>query len=131
MTCKDIQRYLLDYSEFQLDPRTHAQIEDHLRHCETCTKVVNDFEQTVELLHSTSTQQPSEEFWEEFSSGVMRQVRKMKTPSRSLKRYLFPDPRIVAVALAALIIILGTILLSASGVVDMTAFKHVLSEIRW
>jgi NADH dehydrogenase/NADH:ubiquinone oxidoreductase subunit G len=118
MKCKYVQQHLLDYSESQLDRKTHAQIEEHLRDCAACRKELKDFEQTVELLQSSGIEAPPERFWEEFSSGVMRKVRRMDTPSRQLGSLFFPNLKMATIALATLAVILGAALLYTSGVLQ-------------
>lgn len=118
MKCKHVQQHLLDYSESQLDQKTHAMVEEHLRVCPTCTQDLNDFEQTVRILQTTPLEAPPERFWNDFTSGVMRKVRRMDTPTRPMGSLLFPSMKIAAVALATLLLVLGGTLLHRSGVLE-------------
>ena len=122
MKCKYVQQHLLDYSESQLDEKVHAQIEDHLRDCPACAKDLKDFERTVHLLQSTPLQAPPERFWDDFSSGVMRKVRRMDTPSRQIGSAFFPNMKMAVVALATLILVLGLTLLYTAGDLEERVF---------
>ena len=121
MKCKYVQQHLLDYSESQLDQKTYAMIEAHLRNCPACAQELKDFEQTVRLLQATPLETPPERFWDDFTSGVMRKVRRMETPSRQIGRSFFPNMKMATVALATLVLVLGLALLYTSGDLEKRA----------
>jgi len=109
MNCKTVQKKLLDYSEGILEQKASAQIETHLKSCVRCAQELKTFEDTVRLLQSVPIKEPSEEFWNDFTKGVMQNVRRVERTTASSRFVEFPRLRFSFVAVA-------TILLAAIGV---------------
>lgn len=108
MKCKRIQQYLLDYSEQLLDQENHHLVEEHLRHCPECARELQEIEQTIRLLQTLPVQVPPETFWPDFTSNVMRQIRKMEpVPSRLRNVFFFPHTKLAVVVFIALLVIGG------------------------
>lgn len=108
MKCKRIQQYLLDYSEQLLDQENHRLVEEHLRHCPKCAQELQEIEQTIRLLQMLPVQSPSETFWPDFTSNVMRQIRKMEpVPSRLRNVFFFPHAKLAVAVFIALLVIGG------------------------
>ncbi|GAK61198.1 putative transmembrane anti-sigma factor [Candidatus Vecturithrix granuli] len=108
MKCKRIQQYLLDYSEQLLDQENHHLVEEHLRHCPECAKELQEIEQTIRLLQTLPVQSPPETFWPDFTSNVMRQIRKMEpVPSRLRDVFFFPHAKLAVAVFIALLVIGG------------------------
>ncbi|MCP4396993.1 MAG: zf-HC2 domain-containing protein [bacterium] len=118
MKCKHVQQHLLDYSESQLDRKTHAIVEEHLHGCSVCAQDLQDFEQTIEILHSTPLQAPPERFWDDFRSGVMCKIRRMDTPTRHIGSAFFSNMKMATVVLATCLLVLGVVLLYTSGALE-------------
>lgn len=83
MKCQDVQQHLLDYSEQILDPHHQQQVEAHLHTCQACVQELRETEQMLTLLRKTELSAPPDLFWNNFTAGVMRQVRKADPPHRS------------------------------------------------
>lgn len=111
MKCKHIQYQLLDYSEDLLDRSTQELIKEHLQECAACRQELDDLEKTVHLLHVLPSQEPSEDFWNDFTTNVMRKIKRMEAPSVRPSFPFFPQFRMAAVAFAVLLIILGGVFL--------------------
>ncbi len=108
MKCKRIQQYLLDYSEHVLDQENQHLVEEHLRHCAECSKELQEIEQTLHLLQTLPLQEPPETFWPDFTSNVMRQIRKMEpVPSRLSNLFFFPHAKAAVAVLLVLLVIGG------------------------
>ena len=108
MKCKRIQQYLLDYAEQLLDQENHHLVEEHLRHCPKCAQELQEIEQTIHLLQTLPVQSPPETFWPDFTSNVMRQIRKMEpVPWRLRNVFFFPHAKLAIVVLIVLLLIGG------------------------
>lgn len=108
MKCKHVQKKLLDYFEGVLDPRTQLRISEHLQQCPVCAQELRDIEQTVTLLQSVPIQEPPEAFWPDFTTNVMREVRKAEaplTPERVF--FFFPNFRLAAAAAIIIALLVG------------------------
>ena len=115
MKCKHVQQYLLDYSEELLDQKTRFLVDEHLSKCAECTKELQEIEQTIHLLQSLPVQEPPETFWPDFTSNVMREVRKLDAvPVEKRSFFFFPKVRI-AMAVAVLILVISGLALYFSG----------------
>jgi hypothetical protein len=106
MKCKHVQQQLLDYSEELLEQKTRALIEGHLQHCPECRQELHDLNRTIDLLQSVPFQEPTEQFWHNFTTTVMRRIKHTEPiPARRMFSF-FPQAR-MAFAVAVLIILIG------------------------
>ena len=110
MKCKDIQKKLLDYSEGNTDQKTSLQIETHLRSCATCAQELQTFEETVRLLQSVPIKEPPEEFWNDFTRGVMQNVRRVERVTAPSFFVRFPRFNMAVVAVAAILLVMSGVL---------------------
>ena len=109
MKCKDVQKKLLDYSEGTLDPKTSMRVEMHLRTCEQCAEELKAFEDTVRLLQRMPIKEPSEEFWNAFTRGVMQNVRRVERTTAPSAFLYSPRLNVAFVAVATILVIAGAV----------------------
>ncbi len=107
MKCKDVQKRLIDYSEALIDQKKSVQIETHLRSCAKCSQELKTFEETVRLLQSVPIKEPPEEFWDDFTRGVMQNVRRVERASVPALAFRFPRLKIAIVAVATILLMLA------------------------
>ena len=110
MKCKDIQKKLLDYSEGNTDQKTSFLIETHLRSCAKCAQELQTFEETVRLLQSVPIKEPPEEFWNDFTRGVMQNVRRVERTAVPSFFVRFPRFKMAVVAVAAILLVMSGVL---------------------
>lgn len=107
MKCKRIQQYLLDYSEQLLDSENHHLVEEHLHQCPKCAQELQEIEQTLHLLQTLPVQEPPETFWPDFTSNVMRQIRKMEPVPSRLRNVFFFHHAKLAIAVVIVLVVLS------------------------
>ena len=59
LACRELVELISDYLDDALAPEARARFEEHLRTCEMCTQVVEQFRTTVELVGTLSEEQLS------------------------------------------------------------------------
>ncbi|GAK54566.1 hypothetical protein U14_05853 [Candidatus Moduliflexus flocculans] len=109
MKCKDVQKKLLDYSEGTLEPKTSLRVEMHLRTCAQCAEELKAFEDTVRLLQRMPIKEPSEEFWTDFTRGIMQNVRRVERTTAPSWFLQFPRLNVAFVAVATILVIVGAV----------------------
>ncbi len=117
MKCKHVQQQLLDYSESLVDSKSHSLIEEHLSSCSTCARELQEFEQTIHLLQSVPFQEPpdADAFWSDFTSNVMRNIRKTERIPEHRRLFIFPHSRMVFVAIAVFFMTFGSLMFYFTG----------------
>lgn len=112
MKCKHIQQQLLDYSEEGLAQHAQGLVETHLQQCPACRQELRELEQTVHLVQAIPSEDPSEAFWNGFTTDVMRKVKQMDPPAAARPSWFFlPQFRMAAaMAVAIFFLVLGGVL---------------------
>jgi hypothetical protein len=107
MKCKHVQQKMLDYTEHVLHDRAHEQVEHHLQSCQVCAQELEALQETLDMLAATPIQEPSESFWNDFTTDVMRKIRKADPPEPGW--YFFPSwqIRMASACIIVLILIAG------------------------
>lgn len=76
MKCKHVQQKMIDYAEHVLNGAAQQQIEQHVHTCRECSQELKAIQGTLELLSSNAKiHEPPEQFWNDFTTDVMRKVR--------------------------------------------------------
>ncbi len=115
MKCNDVQKRLIDYSEALIDRNISAQIETHLRSCAQCSQELKTFEETVRLLQSVPIKEPPEEFWNDFTRGVMQNVRRVERANVPALAFRFPRLKMAVVAVATILLLIVGLFFYTSG----------------
>ncbi|MFQ5570913.1 MAG: anti-sigma factor family protein [Rhodothermales bacterium] len=58
LNCEDVNRFIVDYLEETIPPRTRARFETHISKCPTCGPYFQQYLQTVELVSEAGTIHP-------------------------------------------------------------------------
>ena len=58
-SCRDVNRFLADYVEGDLAPRTHRRFEKHLDMCPACRTYVDQYTETIRLVKDDEVEIPS------------------------------------------------------------------------
>jgi hypothetical protein len=123
MKCKHVQQKLVDYSESLVDQKTRLLIAEHLQGCPQCAQELKDFEETIHLVQSVPIQEPPEMFWNDFTADVMRKIEITNhAPSAGTTLFSFSSFRMLAVAAAAFLLLIGSMLAYSTG-----TFRKVFS----
>lgn len=107
MKCKQAQQKLVEYSEHVLNKNAQSQIQQHVQTCAACAQELQEIEETVTLLKSVSLQEPSETFWTDFTSNVMKKVSTAEIPVRHRRFFQFPRLTFAVVLCALFVILVG------------------------
>jgi len=49
MHCHQVRQLLVEYLDGELDEKTKAELEDHLKDCEPCQKFISTYKATVKI----------------------------------------------------------------------------------
>ena len=83
MNCKTIKkRFLLDYTEGNLEPNQKTPVEDHLANCPQCREHFREIQRIASLLKSYTVADPGEAFWDGLSSRIYSRVNSKKPTQR-------------------------------------------------
>jgi len=86
MRCRRVQRLLPDYLGDELSPRKRERVEGHLEACPACRAELAALQGAWTGLAQQPQPQKAGEFWEGFTAGVMREIRKRR-PVPEEKRF--------------------------------------------
>lgn len=53
LSCRQVNQFIVDYLEGDMDERTRIQFESHLHNCPNCTKFLDQYRETVYLVHDS------------------------------------------------------------------------------
>jgi len=91
MRCRRVQRLLPDYLGDELSPRKREQVEGHLEACPDCRAELAALQGAWTGLAQQPLPQKAGEFWEGFTAGVMREIRKRRpVPAEKKTPFLLP-----------------------------------------
>jgi predicted anti-sigma-YlaC factor YlaD len=99
MSCEDIEKILVDYSDDLLSNEEKSQVEQHLDNCEKCQKLLKALEHSLEL---------SNVIWEDNLSDIEKDEIASSPNVRKI-----PLLRYVSIAASILVIVTTGILLSS------------------
>ncbi|MBW2038641.1 MAG: zf-HC2 domain-containing protein [Deltaproteobacteria bacterium] len=112
MRCHKVEKLLPDYIGDELSAEQRRQIDQHIEGCPNCRNSLGMLRKIWDGLAHQPLPQRGEEFWQEFTRGVMREIRGGQTmPSKEKRGFALPGWRFFLPAAAALLIIVGVIVL--------------------
>ncbi len=82
MTCEKAVGMVLDLLEGALSPARRRALEEHLRLCDPCDRLVESYKRTTELCRGAIVQQASPEFGERLLSFLRRHALHSDSNSR-------------------------------------------------
>ena len=83
MNCKTIKkRFLMDYTEGNLEPDQKTLVEVHLLNCLQCREHFQEIQRIASLLKSYTVADPGEVFWDRLSSRIYSRVNSKKPTQR-------------------------------------------------
>ena len=111
MRCHRVQKLLPDYIGDELSATQREHVEEHLKACPDCRAELAALQGVWEGLAKQPLPQKGEEFWEGFTTGVMREVRRKRPiPEQKRSPFLFPGWKVLLPAAATVaVIIVGVI----------------------
>ena len=110
MRCRRTQRYLLAFSEGELDPRRHGKVATHVAACPTCASALRSLQQTLHMVRDMDVPEPSAAFWEEFGSALHQRIRREATADVARRRFsiqdilVLPKPVLATVAVSLILV---------------------------
>jgi hypothetical protein len=112
MRCRSIQRLLPDYIGAELSEKKRYKVDEHLTECPGCRAALGHVQQVWDGLAEQPLPQKDEQFWENFTRGVMQEIRKKRPmPADEKKGFHLPGRRVLVPAAAAIAIIVGLIVI--------------------
>lgn len=117
MRCKDVERLMFNFYEEILDANTIEEIKHHTAECPTCAALEIDLEKIGTALQQIPIQQSSEELFEQTRVRCHAVLTKMLKARRKALRPSIPWW--IWVAISALILLTGLLLLPLAGGIDL------------
>ena len=74
MNCDEIEVYLTGYLDGELTQQDRQPVENHLRTCEKCGKILAELRKAKEATRSLEMVQPQEEDWERMESHILERL---------------------------------------------------------
>jgi len=74
MKCKEVKKLLSAYLDDELSMNKRQLVEEHLKVCSDCALEFASFQSVDRLTTSLIPEEPPEEYWEEYSSRLLRRV---------------------------------------------------------
>ena len=109
MRCRQTQRYLLAFSEAELNQRRHGKVAAHVASCLACASALRSLQQTLHLVRGMDMPEPSAAFWEEFGPALHQRLRREATVSPQRRRFnirdlfVLPKPVLATVAVSLIL----------------------------
>lgn len=133
MKCQKAQRLISEFIDGRLSEEQEASLQNHIRQCPDCQKLVKDFEEITEETKHLDSVSPSPGSWWKIQKKL-REEKAPKSPHRTSekKRWTFvfsPEAqRNVLAAALLLVIVVGAALI---GVNHWNSHRAVSSEESW
>jgi anti-sigma-K factor RskA len=124
LKCNDIEKLLADYTVGALDGDLAAQVEDHLRECESCRRELSALERVGELLQPMQMTEPPRDLWPRIRARL--QPRRARRPV--WQHYWRPGLALAAAAAILIAVIFALPLIQAPGTVAPTLELPVLAD---
>jgi hypothetical protein len=111
MKCRRIQQFLPDYIGDELSAPKRRQVDQHLAECPDCAAALRSLHEVWDGLAQQPGTHKDEQFWQELTKGVMREIRKKgPMPADKKRAFFFPGWKVLLPATAAAIaVIVGVI----------------------
>ena len=132
MSCRQVQSHLDDYILNQIDKKLFDQINNHLKDCNDCQKLLETNRQLILSLQTIETPDPGDYYWQQIEKsiltktvGVNKTNAELSTPVKIepiniINRYLIP-------LAASFILLFGAIMLSNS-IQNRTLFSSQITD---
>ena len=110
MKCRKVQQFLPDYIGDELSVQKRQQVDQHLTECPDCRTALRSLQEVWDGLAQGPIPQKDEAFWENFTRGLMQEIRRKQPISADEKKaFLLPGwkvllPATAAVAIAIIIV---------------------------
>ena len=87
MTCKDFLKELTDYLDGAIDPRTRAELEEHLLWCHNCHVICDTTKKTIQIYRDAQPYSLPESLRARLQKAILNKCRCMEPakPKRKVK----------------------------------------------
>lgn len=98
MKCAEVENYITDYIDGNLDKDTRNDIEKHLTTCSNCREVEKQYREMLQVISDTPEEEPAPSLRSDFYKMLQRETGKMNDTEKRIvpKKYLFLFGRIAA-----------------------------------
>ncbi len=100
MRCNDIQLFLIDYLDNELDESSREDIEKHLAECEKCSREVKQLQLIQDNIALTEMEQPSDALRGNFLAMLQNEETEMDKPD-NVRR--LPGKKVISITIGGLI----------------------------
>lgn len=109
MGCRRIQRYVLAFSEGELDQRRREKVATHVAACPVCASALHSLQQTLHMVRDMDVPEPSAAFWEGFGPALHQHIRREAAAPPARRRFsirdlfVLPKPVLATVAVSLIL----------------------------
>jgi len=109
MRCRQTQRYLLAFSEAELNQRRYGKVAAHVASCPACASALRSVQQTLHMVRDMDVPEPSAAFWEEFGPALHQRIHREAATQPERRRFsvrdlfVLPKPVLATVAVSLIL----------------------------
>ena len=86
MTCSDFLKELTDYLDGAIDPRTHAELEEHLLWCHNCYVICDTTKKTIQIYRDAQPYELPESLRARLQKAILTKCKCVRHPKRKRAR---------------------------------------------
>lgn len=134
MSCKEIDKLLIDYQDDKLDVADRKIVQDHLVDCEHCQQSIEEFITLFSVINQVQTELPGPELEVDFNEMLAREKRSLDQVVSKPTRQLFTPLLKIAATVTALLLVASyvheTFKSNAILLAEMTTLKQEVIEMQ-